>query len=506
MNEQKTHMPGSLLPNSEDWLLRLLDVCPIGLLLACNRNNECVYFNKIAADLLHIRKDSREKISIKSLLDALAGVDQNGEPLKCEDYPLWLSLHGTGERSLVFSKTTQNNTSILLMKSSFVKVNEEINYVITTIEDITKPTHLYENLQVATLRLENLWAVSSNAAITMQNVCNITLETIVSITQSEYGFYGFIGDHEKNMMVQAWSSKAMANCSVHDKQLVYSIDQAGIWAEAIRQRRPIIVNDYEATNLCKKGYPEGHVAITRIMTIPYFIEHKIHSLISVANKRFNYTQNDINTTINFLNDIYLVIKRLEVEEQLKKSHKECLQLATIDHLTGLYNRRFLFDNLSKEISLAERHKESMSIILFDLDFFKKVNDTHGHNIGDAVLQDIANCLFPLLRATDTAYRFGGEEFLLVLPKTMPEQAAVIADRIRSTIEKKRLQYEGVTITVTASFGVSGYHGQGAHRYIGQKCTNELLNQADQALYQAKREGRNTVRLAPGPLPPTKTRP
>jgi diguanylate cyclase (GGDEF)-like protein len=167
--------------------------------------------------------------------------------------------------------------------------------------------------------------------------------------------------------------------------------------------------------------------------------------------------------------------------ELALKNEELARLAAHDKLTGLYNRRKLDEALAQEVLRAERYDRPLSLILIDIDHFKKVNDTHGHPVGDAVLVESAARLTRTLRTSDIAGRWGGEEFLVICPETPLETAAVLAERLRGDYCEREFEAVG---RLTASFGVA------AHRR--DVSAEEIVSHADEALYKAKRAGRNQV--------------
>jgi diguanylate cyclase (GGDEF)-like protein len=162
------------------------------------------------------------------------------------------------------------------------------------------------------------------------------------------------------------------------------------------------------------------------------------------------------------------------------------KMAMIDSLTGLYNRRQLFNLGQVEFSRACRYNHSISVIMLDIDLFKKVNDVYGHLIGDQVLQQIANRCRSILRTSDIIGRYGGEEFVILLPETKIQQAQNIANRIRLLVLDKPIITDRGDISVSVSLGLSSMEGD---------CDSRLewvIDQADQALLKAKASGRNRV--------------
>ena len=189
------------------------------------------------------------------------------------------------------------------------------------------------------------------------------------------------------------------------------------------------------------------------------------------------------------------IRRLyrQIEEQnvlLTENNARLQSLSTTDQLTDLPNHRALQTLIEKECERARRFGHPLSFLFFDGDRFKKVNDTYGHATGDVVLRDLGERARSVLRAGDTVGRFGGEEFLVLLPETSPEEARVVAERLRSAVAAAPLATHEVEngVAVTVSIGVATYPTDGA-------TANEVREQADQAMYWAKRLGRNQVRTA-----------
>jgi diguanylate cyclase (GGDEF)-like protein len=172
----------------------------------------------------------------------------------------------------------------------------------------------------------------------------------------------------------------------------------------------------------------------------------------------------------------------EIEEVSRRSRT--------DQLTGLWNRRHFDEVLSKVLAETDRFGGSCALVVADVDHFKAVNDTHGHEAGDAVLKTVAFVIEGLVRATDTAARIGGEEMCVILPQTTIGGALELTERLRSTLEGEETLWRGGLIRVTASFGVATYQA-GA----GPVARGRVFENADAALYRAKRDGRNCVRSA-----------
>ena len=189
-------------------------------------------------------------------------------------------------------------------------------------------------------------------------------------------------------------------------------------------------------------------------------------------------------------DLVLVFRdvtvRRDTEHALRAAQQELQRLAHTDPLTGLYNRRLFMDRLVEEVQRVHRHDGCVSVVLFDLDHFKRVNDNHGHDCGDRMLQAVATQALHVKRGSDVAARIGGEEFALLLPATDQQGALHVAQRLRCAIESiDACALVGQPLTITASVGVATVAG-------GGDAPGQLLKRADDALYRAKRGGRNQV--------------
>ena len=181
-----------------------------------------------------------------------------------------------------------------------------------------------------------------------------------------------------------------------------------------------------------------------------------------------------------------ITDRKLAEEALQRAKKQAEELALKDSLTGLHNRRAFFDMGHRAFKQALRFNHPLSVIMMDIDHFKKINDSYGHWVGDRVLQALAAPLQTLVREIDVVARMGGEEFAFVLPETDLDEAARLAERLRAEIEKIEVLEEGHCIRITASLGV-------VSRDAEDENLESLLTKADDALYVAKKKGRNQIK-------------
>jgi len=182
--------------------------------------------------------------------------------------------------------------------------------------------------------------------------------------------------------------------------------------------------------------------------------------------------------------IFKYLSGSDIEAQY---HESIFQMTIIDGLTGVCNRKQLDQLLSADILHAERHRRPLSVMMMDIDHFKRINDTHGHLAGDTVLRSLASLLQKRLRSHDRLGRYGGEEFCLILPETSLTSAQQLAEELRAMIEHSEFSADEQIIRVTLSIGVAAYHS-------GMSMT-AMYQRADEQLYAAKHGGRNQVRSA-----------
>ena len=174
-------------------------------------------------------------------------------------------------------------------------------------------------------------------------------------------------------------------------------------------------------------------------------------------------------------------------EEITKLEQQVREQAIRDALTGLYNRHHLLNVLEAEFCRAERKGHSIAFMLIDLDHFKKVNDSYGHQAGDTTLQAATQVIGKSIRRSDIAFRYGGEEFLVILPEITLNNARQRAEQLRQAIDELEILFKGETIHISASIGMAIYPQHGS-------TGDEMLSRVDHALYQAKKAGRNKVIL------------
>ncbi len=183
----------------------------------------------------------------------------------------------------------------------------------------TERKKAYEALKLHEMRLQALLDLNKMTEASEQKILDFVREEVIKVTQSQFAFIGFMNDDESVMSTENWSKQAMAQCAVTDKPMRFTIAKAGLWGEPVRQRRPVIVNDYNAPHPMKRGFPPGHVPIERFLGIPVFDGEHIMAVAGVANKVNDYNESDIRAIESMMNDTWRLIRRKHAEEALQKS-------------------------------------------------------------------------------------------------------------------------------------------------------------------------------------------
>jgi len=213
----------------------------------------------------------------------------------------------------------------------------------------------------------------------------------------------------------------------------------------------------------------------------------------VARTRYN---KDVATT--FLQKLAAMIA-ISIENCINR--QRTLELGYQDGLTNAYNRRYFDERLKHEVDRCTRRKTDLVCLFIDVDFFKKINDQHGHQVGDAVLVRLVSLMTEQVRSSDIVARYGGEEFAVILPDTGIQLAHEVAERIRSKVEAQKLIINDHTLGITVSIGLASLsqikyqretENQGPSQFDTENLDQLLLGRADEALYQAKQTGRNQV--------------
>ena len=226
-----------------------------------------------------------------------------------------------------------------------------------------------------------------------------------------------------------------------------------------------------------------------LVIVLWFVRKKIlrpiyHFMIDINKIKKNIP---VKKRIFYHDEFGVLIKNFySFKEQIDHNYKELETLSFTDPLTGLYNRHYFYQTVQQQLQIAARNKQKTSILIGDIDHFKPINDTHGHLIGDEALKHIASLIQKNVRESDTCARFGGEEFIILLNNSDVKNSVKIAQKICDSIRENPYHNNSLTLNITISIGVSEMKG------VSSNNINESIHRADQALYIAKKEGRNRV--------------
>ncbi|MGE0156567.1 MAG: diguanylate cyclase [Geobacter sp.] len=318
---------------------------------------------------------------------------------------------------------------------------------------------------------------------TVDELLQFALDEVCRISGSPVGFYHFVDPDQQALTLQAWSTRTLQEyCKAEGHGSHYDVKQAGVWVECVHVRAPVIHNDYAALPN-KKGLPPGHAPVIRELVVPVMRDERIVAILGVGNKPDNYTSKDVDE-VSYLADVtWEIIDGRRAHEELKKANELLAAEARIDFLTGIYNRRMFENLLLAEMARACRFNTPLTLIMFDLDHFKQINDSLGHAVGDQVLQKVAELVSGRIRTHDIFSRWGGEEFVILTSRNDQDQATVLAETLREMIAQHSFIEDQ---QITASFGIT------SHR-CGET-PEELMARVDAALYQAKHHGRNRIEI------------
>jgi diguanylate cyclase (GGDEF)-like protein/PAS domain S-box-containing protein len=462
-----------------------------------------------------------------------------------------------------------------------------------------------EQIHLNQTRLMSLLNIMQHRTRTTQEFLDYALDEVIKLTESKVGYiYLYHGDRHE-FVLNTWSKDVMNECKIANPQTCYELEKTGIWGEAVRQRKPIIINDFRADHPLKKGYPEGHAPLTNFMTVPVFNEDQIVAVVGIANKVGNYDETDVlqltlfmdavwksvdiktaeetlleseerfraitnsaNEAITMMDndgnisywnpaahrilgytreeaigknlheliaperfrpaylaafsefqktgqgnaigktlelaarrkdgqeiDIALSLSAVKIKEEWhsvgiiqditerKKAEEQIKHLATHDLLTDLPSMGLAKDRLFVALNMARRYKKAVALLFVDLDGFKAVNDTLGHDAGDYVLKQVAKRLLSCVRETDTVARFGGDEFLIIATEiNAPKNAAQIAEKAIQLVSQPII-FNGQQVVVGTSIGIALFPEHGENM-------DQLIQQADKAMYKVKNAGKN----------------
>jgi len=238
------------------------------------------------------------------------------------------------KRALTFE--TRHRTKIGTILDVEVSANyisyegQEFNCAI--IRDITSRKQVERELRANERRMASLYNISQYPFTSESEFLDHALNEVINLTDSKFGYIYFYNEHHRQFTLNTWSHDVMRECSVLDQKIVYDLDSTGIWGEAVRQRKPILLNEFQMQHPLKKGYPEGHVDLMRFLTVPIIVDESIVAVVGVANKEDVYTDNDIMQLNLFMDSVWMITMRKRAEEERIVIEKQLLHTQKLESL------------------------------------------------------------------------------------------------------------------------------------------------------------------------------
>ncbi len=299
----------------------------------------------------------------------------------------------------------------------------------------------------------------------------IILDAILKGVNSEKGSIMLVDEESKSLVLRVFRDKYITDIS---NKKIFNVGE-GIGGYVAQTGKAVIANDgYKNPRFLLRE--EKDYSVKNLMCVPMIINNRVTGIVNVSNKNdlTDYNEGDLGLVTALVSQLSVAVDKARLQE-----------LATIDSLTGLYMRRYFQKRLDEQILCSKRYVHEFSLLMFDIDYFKRINDSYGHQQGDIVLMELAKLVKESIRSgVDIPARYGGEEFAIILPEQNWQNGKKFADRLRRIIENHK--FPGCeTLHVTISGGVGSYPQDG-------QVKDMLINMTDRALYFAKNNGRNQI--------------
>lgn len=329
------------------------------------------------------------------------------------------------------------------------------------------------------------------------SACDTVFERLLSVSQSAYGFIGIIQYEEERPSLYipsisniSWDQTTHAWYEQQRQSrggLIFNkLDN--LFGHVVTHNTLVCCNDLPSHPASRGVSPRGHPHLDSFLGIPIRHKGEAIGMIALANRPGGFDETLVSLLEPLTTALGTLIHARNLEDERSRMERVLRFNAEHDFLTKLPNRSSFFTQANVLLDHIQRHPaegEACCLVLIDIDFFKQINDEHGHLAGDAVLEELARLLMQAVRSQDLVARFGGEEFIMLLRGTTLEEARAIMERIRQLVEQHSFLYQQQTITVTISLGLTPYQ-------MSYRCMDDWLLCVDQRLYEAKRRGRNRI--------------
>lgn len=350
--------------------------------------------------------------------------------------------------------------------------------VLGTMADIDERKKTETEVLEYTRQIETLFNIgaAANRTLNVGELLDVVADMVLDVMGAEAGGV-FLVDRESGEL----ELRVYRGISAEFARKVEAVRLGeGFTHRAALSKKPLVVEDIAADpRLGRMGAPEE--GLRSLAAVPIAAKDELLGVVGVASHdRRRFQDRDVRLLGAIANQIGMAIENAQLYEQ-------ALTLAFTDGLTGLYNRRYLMEQIEREFSRMERNRGAFSLVMIDLDGLKGINDHFGHNEGDVVLKQLGIVIRENTRASDVAARWGGDEFMLLTHDTNSRGARRLAERIRAQVERKRPVIRGEEVCVSISVGIASYPGHAAD-------VTQLLQRVDEAMYRAKECGGNRLRV------------
>jgi diguanylate cyclase (GGDEF)-like protein len=312
-----------------------------------------------------------------------------------------------------------------------------------------------------------------NSILDIGELLKFVNDVIIGVMGVNYSTIVLFDHNKKKLKVQYTNIKDKEELKILNENI-----NCNILFDILDREKPIMDNSVDSD---KYDFIKSRM-VGSLICIPLSSKSRKFGLTIIEHKNYN-TFNDENLRL-----VKTIGKQVSMAIENAQLYANLQELATVDGLTGVNNRVYFHEKYKSEFKLAKNQGTSLSLVILDIDLFKKFNDTYGHLFGDVVLKSVAQTIKSSLRETDTIARFGGEEFVIILPSTDLNEAFERVEFFRHKIASNVIKDNIISASVTASFGIACYPETSVNEV-------DLIRDADNALYKAKESGRNTVRIA-----------
>ena len=340
--------------------------------------NDAIYWISEAGRILHVNETACKTLGYKA--DEMLGFTVvNLDPyFPFESWPNhWNELKEKGTLTFETLHRTKNGGILEVeVTANYISYEgEQFNCAIA--RDITLRKSVEKERQAKERRMASLYNISQYPFTGEQEFLDHALNEVIDLTNSKFGYIYFYNEENRQFILNTWSHEVMNSCSVVTQQTIYDLDNTGIWGEAVRQRKPIMLNNFQEHHPLKKGYPEGHVAILSFLTVPIIIEDAIVAVVGVANKQTDYTETDVMQLTLFMDSVWMITMRKRAEAALRVSESKHRRLA--------HEQQLILNCSSVGIALLKNRKVQWANPAFDLMF--------GYEAGSSIDMDTAELYF-----------------------------------------------------------------------------------------------------------------